>query len=176
MARRVWQKARMRSDLPSWLTEQKLDVLREVGSVLARLDVPWMAAGGLAGNLWGSTWPLHDIDIDMPADRLAELAAIWAPFVVWQGRWVDHEFDIDLLRLNFDGVEVDLSGADGGFYFTPSGERRPFPDSLARRTPRALATMVVPCQRLEDLIDYKTGIGRDADVQDLRRLLPLPPI
>lgn len=161
----------MRAALPSWITEQKLDVLREVGDVLARLDVPWMAVGGLAGNLWGSTWSLHDIDIDVPAARLPELAATWAQRVAWQGRWVDHEFDIDLLRLNVRGVEVDISGADGAFYFTPAGERRAFPDSLARRTPRALAAMIVPCQRLEDLIEYKTAIGRDADVQDLRRLV-----
>lgn len=163
----------MRADLPSWITEQKLAVLREVSDVLTRLDVPWMAVGGLAGNLWGSTWPLHDIDIDVPAGRLQELATAWARFVTWQGRWVDHEFDIDLLRLSFDGVEVDLSGADGAFYFTPGGERRAFPDSLARRTPRVLAGMIVPCQRLEDLIEYKTAIGRSTDVHDLTRLASL---
>src|ERR1700712_4870327 len=119
-----------------------------------------MAVGGLAGNLWGSTWPLHDLDVEVSTRDLPLLAARWAPFVTSFGRYVDEEFDIELLRMRMDGVEIDVSGADDAWGISPAGARAPLPNTLSRRVLRPLAGRSIPCQRLEDLIAYKTIIGR----------------
>lgn len=129
-----------------------------------------MAVGGLAGNLWGSTWPLHDIDIDVPAEALAALADHWTQYITAQGRYVDGEFDIELLRLRIGGVEADLSGADYAYCFAPSGVRRALPNTLQQRVSRTLGSRTFPCQRLEDLIAYKRTIGRNEDLRELLQL------
>jgi hypothetical protein len=129
-----------------------------------------MAVGGLAGNLWGSIWPLHDIDVDVPSESLATLADHWGPYITAQGRYVDGEFDIELVRLRIHDVEVDFSGADFAFCFARSGVRRALPNTLPQRVPRLLGSRSFPCQRLEDLIAYKIEIGRKQDLRELLRL------
>jgi hypothetical protein len=157
---------------PDWIRPEKLAVLRDVCAALTRAAIPFMAVGGLAGNLWGSSWPLQDLDFDVPTDALARVSTLWPDAeLTFHGRYVDSEFDMPLLRLRVQEVEIDLSGAEDALVVTPSGARGELPNTLARRTMRTLGDLEVPCQRLEDLIDYKERIGRTADVADLRRLL-----
>jgi hypothetical protein len=160
----------MAQALPGWITPQQLAVLDEIGAELDRRGITWMTVGGLAGNLWGSTWRLRDIDIDVPSDVLPALADHWAAYITAQGRYVDGEFDIELLRLRFDGVEVDISGADYAYCFAPSGVRKALPNTLEQRVTRPLGTRSFPCQRLEDLIAYKAAIGRKDDLRELQKL------
>jgi hypothetical protein len=160
----------MQPALPSWITSPQLDVLQELRATLDRESIPWMAVGGLAGNLWGSTWPLHDLDLDVPTAALRHLSEIWAPFVRSHGRYVDEEFDIELLRLHLRNVDVDISGADAAYGFERHGARTLLPNRLPQRVSRELAGIGVPCQRLEDLIAYKSVIGREADLQELLAL------
>lgn len=160
----------MSPSLPSWITPQQFAVLEEIGSELDRRGIPWMAVGGLAGNLWGSTWPLHDIDVDVPSEAIAGLANHWGPYITAQGRYVDGEFDIELLRLRIHNVEVDFSGADYAYCFAPSGVRKALPNTLGQRVQRTLGSRSFPCQRLEDLIEYKIAIGRKRDLRELLRL------
>lgn len=155
---------------PTWVSAAQLDVLARLGDALDAANVPWMAVGGLAGNLWGSTWPLHDVDLDVPTAQLPRIASHGSAHVFWQGRYVDDEFDIELVRMRFDDVEVDVSGADDAFVFTSAGLRTPLPNTLRERVLRPLAQRWVPCQRLSDLIAYKTLIGRATDLADLARL------
>jgi hypothetical protein len=160
----------MSQAFPSWITPEQLAVLDEISAELDRRGIPWMAVGGLAGNLWGSSWPLHDIDIDVPAEALAALADHWTQYITAQGRYVDGEFDIELLRLRIGGVEADLSGADYAYCFAPSGVRRALPNTLQQRVSRPLGSRTFPCQRLEDLIAYKRAIGRNEDLRELLQL------
>lgn len=164
----------MPQPLPSWITPQQFSVLDDIRAELEQRGIAWMAVGGLAGNLWGSTWPLHDIDIDVPSEALSALADHWAPYITAQGRYVDGEFDIELLRLRIGDVEADLSGADYAYVFAPSGIRRALPNTLSQRVQRRLDGLMIPCQRLEDLIAYKTAIGRKEDLRELTKLKDHP--
>jgi hypothetical protein len=164
----------MAQPLPSWITPQQFSVLDDIRAELEQRGIAWMAVGGLAGNLWGSTWPLHDIDIDVPSEALSALADHWAPFITAQGRYVDGEFDIELLRLRIRNVEADLSGADYAYVFAPSGIRKALPNTLSQRVQRRLDGLTIPCQRLEDLIAYKTAIGRTDDLRELTKLKDHP--
>lgn len=145
-------------------------VLRLVGALESN-GIPYQLSGGLAGNVHGSDWPLHDIDIDVPHARMAQVAALFPGAVVHPpARFVDEEFDLELLRLAVDGVPVDVSAAEDAWLFTPSGERVPLRIGLARAERivfRGVPLSVVP---LDDLIAYKTVLGRRHDVADLVRV------
>lgn len=164
----------MSQALPSWITHEQLSVLDDISAELDRRGIAWMAVGGLAGNLWGSIWPLHDIDIDVASEALPALTDHWSSFSTADGRYIDGEFDIELLRLRMRDVEVDLSGADHAYCFAPSGVRKALPNTLSRRVLRPLAGRMFPCQRLEDLIAYKTTIGRTRDLAELNKLRDQP--
>lgn len=53
------------ADLPPWLTAAQFDALRTLMQSLSDERIPYVVGGGLAGNLHGSSWPLHDIDLDV---------------------------------------------------------------------------------------------------------------
>lgn len=159
------------SNLPGWLTGAQFEVLRTVIEVLAAGRTPYVASGGLAGNLHGSSWPLHDIDLDVPAAALEPLARRFAGGLQWgPARYADDEFDLALLRLRLDGVEVDVAAAESVVLRTPAGERVARPTDLTRAEHRAVGGLDVRVLPLDDLLDYKRLIGREADVRALEAL------
>jgi hypothetical protein len=156
---------------PDAVSPAQWRALLRLVSALDAAGIPYQLSGGLAGNVHGSAWPLHDIDLDVPGARIAQVAALF-PGEAAQGpaRFVDDEFDVVLLRLELDGVPVDVSSADDAWIFTRTGVRTPLRIDLARaeRRPfRGTSLFVAP---LDDLIAYKQLLGRDRDVADLLRL------
>ncbi|HYW06993.1 MAG TPA: hypothetical protein VE913_08555, partial [Longimicrobium sp.] len=137
-------------------------------SVLESARIEYQLSGGLAGNVHGSAWPLHDIDVDVPGARIAEVASLF-PGEVGHGpaRFVDDEFELTLLRLELNGVPVDVSSADNAWVFTRAAVRTPLRIDLARAERREFRGIVLPVVPLDDLIAYKQLIGRDRDVADL---------
>ena len=128
-------------------------------------------SGGLAGNVHGSAWPLHDIDIDVPGARIADVAAIFAGEVEHgPARFVDDEFDLTLLRLVLDGVPVDVSAAEEAWIFTPAGVRAPLRIDISRAERKEFRGCRLFVAPLDDLIAYKRLLGRERDVADLLRL------
>lgn len=158
---------------PSWITPAQLAVLGRLLTTCRALGLPHVATGGLAGNLHGSAWPLHDLDVDVPVAALPALAAHFADHVRFgPARYRDEEFDLDLLTLEIDGVTVDLSGAESIRLVTPDGTVVSAPTDVKVVEYRVVAAWSVPTLPLDRLVGYKRIIGRTADVQDLARLLP----
>lgn len=161
--------------LPPWITPAQHRVLAWLVARLDTLGIPYVASGGLAGNLHGSDWPLHDIDLDVPGSRLVDVAtAIAAAFpsatIVGPRPYADEEFALELLTARVDGVDVDVSAAESVVLCSPDGTRRAWPTALdahETRTVGALAVRVVP---LTQLLAYKRVIGRAADVAALEAL------
>jgi len=160
----------MQGKRPGWISEAQLVCVRRVVDALTTLGVPYQATGGLAGNLWGSTWPLHDVDLDVPNAALDVVESHFAACVVRRERLVDDEFDLELLELSVEDVAVELSGADDARVCGRDGRWTPLPSSIARAVPRTLVDRTVSCQRLEDLLVYKRLLGRAADLRDLESL------
>jgi hypothetical protein len=156
---------------PDAVSPAQWRALLRLVSALDAAGIAYQFSGGLAGNVHGSAWPLHDIDLDVPGARITQVAALF-PGEVAQGpaRFADDEFDLVLLRLELDGVPVDVSAADDAWIFTRAGVRTPLRIDLARaerRQFRGTSLLVAP---LDDLIAYKQLLGRDRDVADLLRL------
>ena len=140
-------------------------------NALDAAGIPYQLSGGLAGNVHGSAWPLHDIDLDVPGARMADVAALF-PGEVLSGpmRFADDEFDLTLLRLELDGVPVDVSAAEDAWIFTRHGARAPLRIDLARAERKEFRGTILRVAPLDDLIAYKQLLGRTHDLADLLRL------
>jgi hypothetical protein len=153
------------------VTPEQITVLRQLVGALERNAIPYQATGGLAGNVHGSLWPLHDIDLDVPTAMLPQVADLFRDAVVWgPARYVDHEFDVELLRLELHGVPVDVCGTEDAFVLTPAGERLSLVTDLAAAQRLEFRGLSLNVLSLAELIAYKRLLGRSADVADLEQL------
>lgn len=157
--------------MPPWITAAQRDALATLLDALHDIGLPFQATGGLAGNLHGSQWPLHDLDFDVADAALPLLADRFREQVVaGPAPYRDTEFALELLTLRLGEVEADLVAAQSIRLIDAAGRERPAPTDLARVVLRPFDGREIPTMPLDTLIAYKRAIGRHADVADLERL------
>src|SRR4051812_8340595 len=98
------------------LTAAQERALRFLVGVLDGAGACYQFTGGFAGNLHGSRWPLHDLDVDVARADLPRLLRPLRPYTTRPlGPYVDAEFELQLLRAEVEGVAIDISQAEEAF-------------------------------------------------------------
>ena len=152
------------------LTASQEHALRLLVGLLDEADACYQFTGGFAGNLHGSRWPLQDLDVDVARADLPRLAELLRPYTTRPiGLYVDHAFELWLLRAEAAGVAMDVSQAEEA-YARVGGRRVPRGTRLELRQRVRVLDLEVWVQSLGELIAYKELLGRSADVADLRAL------
>ncbi len=152
------------------LTESQEFAVRRLVGILEESESCYQFTGGFAGNLYGSSWPLHDLDIDVAKKDLPRLAELLQPFICRPlAPYVDDEFKLLLTQAKIKDIEIDIAQAENAYGWS-EGRWVPLGTDLARRQKVPLLDMEVWVIPLEDLIEYKQLIGRYFDVVDLRNL------
>jgi hypothetical protein len=132
------------------LTVSQERALRWLVNLLDTAGVCYQFTGGFAGNLHGSRWPLHDLDIDVARADLSKLAELLRPHTTRPlGLYVDHEFELHLLQAEEHGVAIDVSQAEDAYART-GGQRVPLGTDLGRRLSARVLDMEVWVQPLEE--------------------------
>jgi hypothetical protein len=150
------------------LTASQERALRLLVGLLDEAVACYQFTGGFAGNLHGSRWPLHDLDVDVARADLPRLADLLRPYTTRPlGLYVDHEFELWLLRAEAEGVAIDVSQAEEA-YARVGGRRVPLGTCLEQRQRVRVLDLQVWVQPLAELIAYKELLGRTADLADLR--------
>src|SRR5437762_11544865 len=94
------------------LTPSQERALRRLVGILDQAGACYQFTGGFAGNLHGSRWPLHDLDVDVARADLPRVAELLRPYVTRPlGPYVDDEFELQLWRGEIEGVPIDVSQA-----------------------------------------------------------------
>lgn len=144
-----------------------------VDTVISALDsagIWYRATGGLAGNLHGSVWPLHDIDLDYLAEDWATISCVLHPYLVeGPAPYEDDEFRLIMARARVKLVEIELCQLENCFVAGPRGWLRLDSDPR-RRESRPWRSENIWTLPLDDLIAYKEIIGRESDLRELRNL------
>lgn len=147
------------------------ETIKFLVSVFDKNLIEYQFTGGFAGNVYGSTWPLHDVDVEVVqkdiqllADRLKDYTI--RPFA----QFVDEEFDLMLLTLKINDIEVDINQVEDAFIFA-NGIKTPLNTDISRRNKIFFLGLELYVQPLSDLIQYKKFLGRQADVNELIKLM-----
>jgi GNAT superfamily N-acetyltransferase len=152
------------------LSASQESALRRLVGILERSGACYQFTGGFAGNLHGSHWPLHDLDLDVAQADLPKIADLLQPHTTQPlGLYVDDEFELQLMRGEIEGVPFDVSQAEDAFARV-GGKRVSLGTNLERRQRTVVLGMETWVQPLSDLIAYKQLLGRHADLAELREL------
>lgn len=152
------------------ISANHLKTLKLLISTFDEHQISYQITGGLAGNIYGSTWPLHDIDIEVPQTRIADVAELFREYTVRPlSRFVDEEFDLMFLALRINEIEVEINQVEDAFIFS-DGLRLKLDTDLSKARKINFLGLDMFVQPLDDIIKYKKLLKRNNDVSDLIKL------
>jgi hypothetical protein len=158
--------------MQSTILNAHIAALKKVVSVLTEHKIPHQITGGFAGNIYGSLWPPHDIDVEVTARDMPLVAELFTDYITQPlHHFINNEFDLWLIRLNIDGIEIDFNQAEECYVINRAGQKQLLCTDLNTAEEREFMGIKVSVQPLNSLIAYKTALGREADVADLSLLL-----
>lgn len=133
--------------------------------LLQESGVPFYITGGFAAHLYGSTRPVNDIDIDIPADAIDAVLRAVTPFIESPlQRYEDSTWRMYGATLNYHGQLIDLStDSDPRVRNKNTGEW----DALEMKFDDVEWLYAygheIPVQNRRDLMSYKVKIQYDEE-------------
>ncbi len=156
--------------IPNIISENHLKTLNLLIATFDRHKISYQVTGGLAGNIYGSKWPLHDIDIEVSQRDMAKVVELFREYTVRPlFRFVDEEFHLMLLGLCINDIEVEINQAEEAFIFS-DGVRIQLDTDLGKAKKIRFLGLYILVQPLDDIIKYKQLLKRNNDVNDLMNL------
>lgn len=156
--------------IPEIISENQMH-LNFLISNLKKHKIAYHITGGLAGNIYGFKWRLHDIDIEVSQKDINRVASLFKQNIICPlARFIDNEFDIMLLTLRVNDVEIEINQAEDAFIFTADGRRVKLDTDLSKAIENNFFGISICVQPLEDIIHYKELLVRNEDIKDLKAL------
>jgi len=144
-----------------WITE-----------ILKTHQVPFQITGGLAAMAYGATRPLADIDIDIPDAKFDVILTPVQPYVVYgPARFKSDQWDLLLMTLNYEGQEIDLSGADSTYVLNQQTQSWvQLIEDLTKAPIKNILGLELPVIPYESLVHYKKILAREVDLIDIEQM------
>ncbi|NGP75465.1 nucleotidyltransferase family protein [Balneolaceae bacterium YR4-1] len=148
--------------------------LEWITSILNRLDIPYQVVGGLAAKCYGSTRPLHDIDIYVPTEGMDKLERELEDYLTFgPAHHQDKYWDLVFMKLSFNDQLIEIGDAGNTKYF----------DSLSQSWIKEVIHFEqsqiieyegirLPVMPKQKLIAYKQRLNRKVDLIDIQEIQP----
>lgn len=155
------------------LTETQKRVLSYLVTALKHEGIVFQASGGLAAIAHGATRPLYDIDLEIHEKDVEKVRELFKVHITedWNNELEGpgDEFDIWMVKLEVEGVPVDISQIEG-VRIRPKGGEWVELSAVMEAEPGSVEGIELSVQSKESLIAYKQILGRDTDLEDIRQL------
>ncbi len=140
--------------------------------ILKRKHIPFQITAGMAAKIYGSNRELYDIDIDVPEDRIDEIAEEAKDYIT-EGPYQhkSENFDLILLTLDYHGQPIDIGGAyDVKIKNKDTGKWEIYPTDFSKSQIHEIFGIQIPVVTKEELISYKSKVARLTDLEDVRQI------
>ncbi len=155
------------------LTEIQKEVLERLVETLQKNNIEFQVSGGLAAIIHGVNRSLYDIDLEIHKRDVETVRSLFEDYITedWNNdmEGPDDQFDIWIMKLEIDGVPIDINQVEEVYIISKTGERTLQPSDMDFE-PKQFEGLMVPVLRKEPLIAYKTKLGREVDLEDIRQL------
>ncbi len=143
--------------------------------ILNKHKIPFQISGGFAAKLYGVKRNLADIDIDIPEDNFTDILEDVRKYIKYgPERFRDENWDLLLFTLEYENQEIDLAGAlNAKIYNSQKRKWELYKTNFENSVIKMVYGVKIPVINLNDLIEYKSKLQREVDVQDVRQLLKI---
>lgn len=139
--------------------------------ILEQRQIAYKISGGLAARVYGAQRELADIDIELADADVAKMAEEVKPFIIFgPTRYKDENWDLELMTLEYEGQEIDIAGIEAKIFDQRTKSWVTCPGDLTTIEMREAFGRQVPVESLQSLISYKSMLGREVDLEDIRQL------
>ena len=143
-----------------------------ITDILMRHQISFQITGGLAVQVYGSTRELADVDIEIPEDDFAKIRDEVASYITFgPGQHKSELWDLFLMTLNYQGQEIDISGAHHTKIFSKTDNCWVTLNvDLSKVAYVDIDGLNLPVIPRDDLIAYKKILARPVDLLDVAHL------
>ena len=142
-----------------------------ITDILEKNNIQFKISGGFAAKIYGCTRELADIDIDIPEKYIDLVAKEVSKYITYgPDQYKDDNWDLKLLTLQYEGQEIDIASAEAKIFNAESNKWEDSVSDLNRNTIMEVYGKKVPVETIDKLIEYKTKLARDVDIEDVRQL------
>lgn len=143
-----------------------------ITDILKKYQIPFQITGGLAPIVYGANRPLADIDIDIPDDQFHHIINDVKPYIIFgPARFKSEKWDLMLMTLNYQGQEIDLSGADSAYVLNAQiGAWIKLNENLTTAPVKKVFDLDFPIIPIKNLIYYKKILAREVDLIDINQI------
>jgi hypothetical protein len=147
-------------------TEQ---ALRWIIGILNNHRIDYQISGGFAGRMFGSKRKLNDIDIDISEKYFSLILSEIKEYIIYgPARYKDGKWNVELITLNYQGQEIDISGTDT--ILISNKEKTKwihFPSHLDKTLNMKVGDLDVKVINPKDFIEYKKELDGDHQLEDV---------
>jgi hypothetical protein len=149
------------------------DAFLWIVKIFQKNKIPFQLTGGFAAKIYGSPGEKNeDLDFDIPDNSLEEISQKVSKYIVFGAkRFIGESFDALLLRLNYKGQQIDISGGDSSKMLDKkSGKWVKDPTDFGRYEMKKVFGINVPVIKSDDLLAYKRKLLRKVDLVDIKAI------
>lgn len=151
------------------LDSKTIEALKWIVDILNRLNINYQISGGLAGKFFGSKRDLNDIDIDISENDFKTILPEIEKYIIYgPSRYKDLKWDLELITLNYNGQEIDISGAES---LRISNKERTswisFHVDFSKSQEIVFNEMKLKIVNPKDFIDYKKELDGEHQKEDI---------
>lgn len=135
-------------------------------------QVPYQIVGGLAASIHGGQRPVADIDLYIPAESSEiVLTEVRNYLSKPMAHYVEHGWDVDYFQLLYQEQKIEIGLSPGSKVFdSRSGQWTDLVIDYSQSVAAHYHGVEVTVMPLAALIAYKSLLGREVDLIDIREL------
>src|SRR3989344_1360460 len=154
------------------IPQNYIDVLQWIVGIFRQHNIPYVLTGGTAARIYGSPRRVIDLDFDIPDQDIQSVADSLKQYVVSGPEMhTGGAFTNILLELEYNGVPIDIGGADSPKTFNRKNKTSVTdPTDINRFNMVNIGGGKIRVVPREDLILYKNKLSREVDLKDVKAM------
>ena len=150
--------------------EKTINALQWIVDILDSHKIDYLISGGFAGKIFGSNRELHDIDINISEKDFSKILSEISKYIIYgPSRYKDDKWDCELITLNYEGQEIDISGIET--ILISNKERTKwihFSTDFSKTLDIDLSGIKIKVIDPKNFIEYKKELDGDHQIDDIK--------
>lgn len=140
-------------------------------NILEKNNIQYKISGGFAARVYGVDRELADIDIDVLDSDISIIAEQTKDYIIYgPERYKNEDWDLELLTLEYEGQEIDIAGMGAKIFNHQTNNWYVLSGNFDNVSVVEVFGKRVNVLNIDALIEYKTKLAREVDLEDVRQL------